>query len=123
MTDLDIPSVIPAEPVPVQLTRMEGMLQLIAYKVDSLVVTVARHGEQIAALLLTTQRLEQDAESSKATVIATAKALREAKEAQEATARAESAKDDQSWTPITRMFAVLAAAGGLVAAVATFTGQ
>ena len=37
------PDMQPLEPTPVQLTRMEGILTLIAYKVDSLVSRVDRH--------------------------------------------------------------------------------
>jgi hypothetical protein len=107
-----------AETTPVQLTRMEGLLGLISYKVDSLVTTVGRHETQISGLTLSVQRLGDEATSSQATVVATAKALREAKEAQEATSRAEVAKADQTWTPMARLFAFTTAAAAIIGTVA-----
>jgi hypothetical protein len=113
----------PAEPTPVQLTRMEGILTLVAYKLDTLVLTVQQHTQDIAMLILTVARLDQEAVAREKTVEQTAKALREAKEAADATARAESAKSDRAWTPMSRLFAAIAAVTAVVAAYAAARGH
>jgi len=99
---------------------MEGVLNLIGYKVTDLVVRVDRHERELGELKLSTQQLAADAIARDATVVATAKALREAKEAQEATVRAEVAKSDSAWSPYTKLFAVIAALGVVWAIVSSF---
>lgn len=106
-----------AEPVPVQLTRMEGNLKLILFQVTDVSRRTGHLEDKVSNLELETQRLRLDAESSQRTVVATATALREAKEAAEATARAEAAKSDQSWSPALRLSVVagsIASMGGLI---------
>ena len=110
MTD-DNPGELPS----VQLTRMEGILALIAYKVDSVVPRVDNHDQRIGALELSTQRLGDEAEARDATVAVTAKALREAKEAQDATANAERIQAETAWTPYARMATLAAALSSVVA--------
>jgi cell division protein FtsB len=111
---------VPAtEPTAVQLTRMEGILTLVAYKTDNLVLTVGQHAKDIAGLQLKVQSLDQEAEAREKTVEQTAKALREAKETADATARAEMQKSAAAWTPMTRLFAVTTAIGGVIAAYAS----
>ncbi len=95
-----------AEPTPVQLTRMEGILNLINFQLGALVVRVDRHEERLGVVELSVQRLGDAAIADKLTVKQTADALKDAKEATEAAARAEALKADQTWTPVTRMFAV-----------------
>jgi hypothetical protein len=106
---------VSTEPTPVQLTRMEGILTLVAYKVDTLVNTVGEHTKDIAGLNLIVARLDQDAAADKRTVEQTAKALREAKEAADATARAETAKSERQWTPMNRLYASITAASAILA--------
>ena len=105
------------EPVVVQLTRMEGKLDRVADRVNDLRVRVDRNDTEIATLKSTTQSLTEGANASKETAVALALALKDAKDTQESTARAESAKaavvaaDVASraalgWSPITRLFAL-----------------
>jgi hypothetical protein len=102
MTPLDpIP-----EPSSVQLTRMEGVLNLINHQLGELVRRVNNQEERLGTVELKVQRLADAAIADKLTVKQTADALRDAKEATEAQARAEALKADQTWTPITRVFAV-----------------
>lgn len=85
------------EPTPVQLTRMEGILTLIMYKVDALVPRVDRHEQEIADIHLSVQRLSDEAKASAETAVATAKVLKDAREA-------ELAQSDRKWSPWSRMF-------------------
>ena len=110
----------PSESVSVQLTRMEGVLNLVGYKVTDLVIRVDRHERDLGELKLSTQQLAADAVARDATVAATAKALREAKEAQDATARAEVSKSERTWSPFTKIFATIAAVATIWAIVSGF---
>jgi len=102
------------ESVPVQLTRMEGKLDLVQQRMNDLVPRVDRHEGEIAGLQLETQRLSLEAKARDETAIALAVALKDAKETQEATSRAEAAKEaakeGQKWSPIQRLVLV----GGVV---------
>jgi peptidoglycan hydrolase CwlO-like protein len=108
------------ESIPVQLTRMEGILTLVNYKTDNLVTSVAEHTKDISTLKARVQTLGQEAEAREKTVVQTAQALKEAKEAAEATARAEATKAERTWTLMTRLFAAVAAGSALVAAYGQF---
>jgi nitrogenase subunit NifH len=103
------------ESTPVQLTRMEGILKLVNYKTDNLVTSVAEHAKSISVLKLDVARLAQEAEADKKTVVQTAQALKDAKEAAEATARIEAQKAERTWTPMTRLFAAVAAGSAAIA--------
>ena len=107
------------ENTPVQLARMEGVLNLVADRVSGLITRVDRHESEISILKSQTQTLALEAKASKDTAEALALALKDAKEAVEATSRAEAAKAETSareeatkaalgWSPITKLFAVLA---------------
>lgn len=115
MTEDSLPR--PMEPTALQLTRIEGVLNLIHYKVDDLVTTVARHEDEISKLKLETQQLALGAQARDREVVATAKALREAKEAQDSAIRTEMTKSEQSWTPFARMMTVLGCILGILTAV------
>ena len=99
----------PIEQTPVQLTRMEGILTLIDYKVDALVSRVDRHERELSTLTLSVQSLEDARVADTKERIATAEAVKSAKDAQEAVTRAIVAKSDQSWSTLTRVFAVATA--------------
>lgn len=101
------------EPTPVQLTRMEGVLNLVAERVVNLSNRVDGHEHElkdqaadIASLKSETQTLREQAEADKATAVALALALKEADENRRK-------KAESSWSPWTKVFAVLAALGGL----------
>lgn len=113
------------EDTPVQLARMEGVLNLVADRVSGVITRVDRHEENIAGLMSRTQRLEDGAKASTEKAEALALALKEAKDAVDATAsqesqkaataaREKSDKDALGWSPITKLFAILA---GLLIAV------
>lgn len=105
--------------MPVQLTRMEGLLNLIDHKVDSVGTRMDRAETNIDGLQSLTQSLKEGAASSEKTATALALALKEAKETAENTAHTETVKAEAAqresdaraalgWTPITRLFAVVA---------------
>lgn len=108
------------ESVMVKLTRMEGKLDNLHDRISDIRPRVDRHDKEIGDLRLKVQALKQGATASAHTAEALAKALREAKEATEATARAEITKLARStqeeerraalgWSPVTKVFAVAAA--------------
>jgi len=109
-----------AESMPVQLTRMEGILNRVADRVSDLRVRVGQHDTDIGNLKSLTQSLKEGAIASTEKAEALALALKEAKEAVEATALQESNKaataarektdrDALGWSPVTKVFAVGAA--------------
>jgi DNA-binding protein YbaB len=108
------------ESIPIQLTRMEGILKLVNYKTDNLVTTVAEHSRDISTLKLRVQTLADAADADKKTVEQTAKALKDAKEASEATARSEAQKAEKAWNPVSRGLALLATASTAIAAWQSF---
>ena len=98
------------ESTPVQLTRMEGKLDLISFRMDDVVARVERHDTEIAALTVTTQRLDSDAKAAAATALALAQALREADDMR-------SRKVAETWTPFQRFLAALAGVTAVAALV------
>ena len=111
------------ETTPVQLARMEGVLNLVADRVSGLITRVDRHEGELSTLKSLTQSLKEGAIADREKAEALALALKEAKEAVEATALQESNKaqaaqrektdrDALGWSPITRLFAI--AAAGLI---------
>ena len=103
-----------AESVPVTLARIEGKLDLVAYRTGVIEETVAAHAKDIGDLRMFTQRLSDEADSDRAT----AKALAEALEKDAATRRQNS---EQKWSPfqrvITVLLALVAIAGFVVALI------
>jgi hypothetical protein len=108
-----------SENTPVQLARMEGVLNLVADRVSGVITRVDRHESDIGNLKSRTQRLEDGAKASTEKAEALALALKEAKDAVDATAsqesqkaataaREKSDKDALGWSPITKLFAILA---------------
>ena len=104
----------------VRLTRMEGKLDRVIDRVSDLRGRVDRHETEIDTLKSRTQSLTEGAKASTEKAEALALALKEAKEAVEATALQETNKAHQAereavarsalgWSPITRLFAVMAA--------------
>jgi peptidoglycan hydrolase CwlO-like protein len=109
-----------SESVMVTLARMEGKLNRVFDRVDDLRPRVDNHDAEIGALKAKTQGLELGAKASVETATALAKALREAKETAEASARMEADKVTKAaqeeatkaalgWSPVTKVFAVLSA--------------
>lgn len=96
------------EPTPVQLTRMEGVLNLVAERVVNLSGRVDGHdhelksqGSDIAELKSSTQSLKEQADADKKTAVALALALKEADENRRT-------KAESSWSPWQKALAVLA---------------
>lgn len=100
------PPDVPADTTSIQLTRMEGVLNLINHQLGEITHQLGRHENRIGTLELSVQRLGDAAAADKLTVEQTAKALKDAKEAADATARAELQKSEQSWSPVTRILGV-----------------
>ena len=114
-----------AESMPVQLTRMEGILNRVADRVSDLRVRVGQHDTDIGNLKSLTQSLKEGAIASTEKAEALALALKEAKEAVEATALQESNKaataarektdrDALGWSPVTKVFAAATALAVIV---------
>ena len=108
------------ELIPVQLTRMEGVLNLVLERTTNLTSRMDRVEGRTSSLEAVAQRLDLEATARDKTAIALALAVKEAKEAIEATGRAEAGKAEKAdrertdkealgWSPITKLFAVLAA--------------
>jgi len=109
-----------SESMHVQLTRMEGVLNLVAERTVHLDVRMEKVEVRASSLEAATQRLDLESEARDKTAVALALALKEAKEVVETTAQAEATKkqsDDREaaakaalgWSPITKLFAILAA--------------
>ena len=106
----------PPESVLVILARMEGKLDRVGDRVDDLRHRVDEHDGEIGTLKSRTQSLAEGALAAEKTALALAVALKDAKEATEATARHEADKSAVAereaatkaalgWSPVTRVFA------------------
>ncbi|MDO8308554.1 MAG: hypothetical protein Q7V58_09415 [Actinomycetota bacterium] len=102
-----------AEPIPVQLTRMEGVLNLVAFQVADHGKRLDRAETNIDALNLVTQRLGDDAQASRATALSLAKALKEADEARRD-------KSTAAWSPFQRVAIAISTLTALVALAVAF---
>ena len=122
------------EPVIIQLTRMEGKLDRVGDRVSDLRHRVDAHDGEIGSLKSLTQSLSEGATAAEKTALALAVALKDAKETAEAAARAETAKaaavaaetaarSALGWSPITRVFAVVAALAIAFNLYQTLTGK
>lgn len=119
-----------AEAVPVQLTRMEGVLNLVLERTTMLNTRMDKVEDRASSLEATTQRLDLDAQARDKTAVALALALKEAKEAVEATARAKSAevaaeafRTEKAWSPWAKVITVMVGAAGIASVIlAYFTG-
>lgn len=84
-------------------SRLDGHDQHFASINGSLAVI----SEQLRAMNLAVQRLGDQADASARTVIATAVALKEADDVRRS-------KSEQAWSPLTKIFAAIAAAAAMV---------
>ena len=115
MSDQPQPNLIRTEePTPVQLTRMEGVLNLVLERVVNVNARVDKHEREIienrddiSDLKAMTQTLKEGADADKKTAVALALALKEADETRRT-------KSEQSWSPVTRLFAVLTTIAALL---------
>ena len=123
-----------AEPMPVQLTRMEGVLNQVADRVSDLRGRVDSHETWIGELKSLTQTLKEGAVADREKAEALALALKEAKEAVESTALQESNKAAAAerenasraalgWSPVTRVFAVATAGFAVLNIWQVLTGK
>lgn len=106
-----------AESEAVTLARMEGKFDNLTEKVGGIVGTVAELRRVQDKHTLDIAQLRSDAIAKDLTVIATAKALSEAKEAADATSRAEITKSERAWSPLAKLMAVIASLTGIVIAL------
>ncbi|WP_332645101.1 hypothetical protein [Aeromicrobium sp.] len=111
MTDSPVPSNPPVVPIvettAVQLTRIEGVANLIAERVSDLRGRVDGHDdrfghtdEKIDRHDSRIQSLEEGAVADKETRIQLAKAVKDSMEARDLAAEKENRKADQAWKPI-----------------------
>ena len=96
-----------------QLTRMEGILNLITERGAMTTKIVEQHSEDIGMLKSTTQRLSEQSASREATQVALAAALKDADETRRI-------KSENSWTPWMRFFATIAATVGIITIIVLF---
>ncbi|WP_162942673.1 hypothetical protein [Cryobacterium soli] len=97
----------------IMLTRMEGTLNLVADRVANTIRVVETHSEDIGVLKSTTQRLSEQAVARDATALALAAALKEADDQRRT-------KTETAWSPLTKLFSVIAALGVIWAVVSSF---
>lgn len=88
------------ESISVQMTRMEGILNLVADRVSSLISRVDRHEGELGELKSLTQTLREGADADKKTAVALALALKEADETRRT-------QDGTVWTPFSRFAAAV----------------
>lgn len=100
------------ETTAVQLTRIEGKLDLMSSQLSDVRIVVARHDTDINHLKATTQQLGSDAVNREITVTATAKALAAAEDARRVAA-------ESRWSPAMRIGAILSVIATGLSAVAT----
>lgn len=108
-----------SESAAIKLAHMQGELNLIARLVNDLAPVVSTHSEAITALRLAAQKLGLDADASADKVVSTAQAMKDKRETDAALVKSDAAKEDESWQPITKLFAavsVIASIGVLVLA-------
>lgn len=86
----------------VTLARLEGKFDRIGDRVMELMPVVAEHTRDIHELKMATASLASEALARDRTVLATAAALKDAKDAAEGIARAEAAKKDEAWSPVAK---------------------
>ncbi len=88
-------------------------------RLDKINGSMERLATEMSGVKLAVQRLGDDARSAATTVLATAKALKEERDATAEALRARTERADQRWTPMTRLGAVLGSfatfVGGVVA--------
>lgn len=90
--------------------RIEARLEQYDQHFAAINGSIADTARELHELTLAVQRLGDQAVSRDATVVTTAAALKDAEDARRS-------KDDQSWSPIARLFAGLAAAAALASLV------
>ena len=124
----------PTDSVGIQLTRMEGKLDRVGDRVSDLRHRVDAHDVEIGGLKSLTQSLSEGATAAEKTAIALAVALRDAKETAETASRSEVAKTAAAsqeaaaraalgWSPVTRVFAVIALVAIVFNLYQTLTGS
>ena len=101
------------ESVPVQLTRMEGVLNLVLERTTNLTDRMEKVELRTNDLESTTQRLDLDATARDKTAVALALALKDA-EAERRT------KTETTWSPFAKVITVIIAAAAIAAVVIAY---
>ena len=101
------------EAIPVQLTRMEGVLNLVLERTTTLALRMERVEERAAELESATQRLELDAAARDKTAVALALALKDA-EAERRT------KTETAWSPFAKVITVIIAAAAILSVILVY---
>ena len=110
------PIVDSTESIPVQLTRMEGVLNLVNSKVDDVRNRVEKHEGEISVLKAGVQSLQEGTVASDKATVALALALKEAKETADAASTS-------GYSPITKLYAAAAFVGGAILVYQNVTGR
>ena len=95
-----------AESTPVQLTRIEGLLKGVDYKVSDLLIRMTDVEKRVRQLEADTQALRAEAIARDATALALAKGLKDAEDTRRN-------QETRTWTPFNKFLAILAAAVAL----------
>ena len=102
-----------SESLHVQLTRMEGVLNLVLERTTNLAVRMDKVEERAADLEAVTQRLDLDADARDKTAVALALALKDA----EAERRS---KTENTWSPFAKVITVLVAVAGIASVIISY---
>jgi len=101
--------------IPVQLTRMEGVLIRVLERTTDLTTRMGKSEDRVTNLETTTQRLELNAKSSAESAIVLAEGVEKERESAAAAILKEKDKDLSRWTPFTRFIAALALSVSIMA--------
>ena len=102
-----------SESLHVQLTRMEGVLNLVLERTVNLADRMGKVEVRASDLEAVTQRLDLDADARDKTAVALALALKDA-EAERRT------KSESAWSPFAKVITVIIAAAGVAAVVIAY---
>lgn len=111
--DSDDPVTDHAEPTAVQLTRIEGVLNGIDYKVSDLILFKHKTETRLSSLESAAQTLRDDAKARDDKAVALALALKEADETRRS-------QESHTWTPFGRAAITLGALVSLLALLSTY---
>ena len=99
----------------VQLTRMEGVLNLVAERTTNLAVRMEKVEVRTGDLEATTQRLDLDATARDKTAVALALALKDAEIERRN-------KTETTWSPFAKVITVMVALAGIASVVIAYIG-
>jgi archaellum component FlaC len=98
--------------------QVDSSLDQHEKRLDKINGSMTRLADEMGGVKLAVQRLGDDARSAATTVLATAKALKEERDATAEALRARTERADQKWTPMVRFGVFMGSFAALVGALA-----